>query len=227
MKAERPIQEGDFIHDGADSVRIVGCEQHRKAERVPKAQEQSVEILLRDRVDSSGWLVQNQHSGLEREGARDEDTLLLASGKTPDRPRGEALEPDLSDRLLDNFAIALARAPANSDPAVTAIITTSKAVTGKRGSWSGRWGTYPGRDAGGPGTGRPSILTEPARGRMSPTIVLMSVVLPPPFGPMRPKIFPSGTSKLILSSTVVAPITTSRRSTSMGMGRPLTEALLP
>src|SRR5439155_6655431 len=47
---------------------------------------------------------------------------------------------------------------------------------------------------------RPRVVTTPSLGRRIPATILSSVVLPDPFGPMRPSVRPSGTSKEMLRS---------------------------
>src|SRR5438477_12101625 len=51
------------------------------------------------------------------------------------------------------------------------------------------------RYAGSPAISFPRKSTEPAVGRNAPAIRLKVVLLPEPFGPMRPRISPSATSK--------------------------------
>ena len=54
--------------------------------------------------------------------------------------------------------------------------------------------------AGRPWTGSPANVIEPPFGAMAPAIMLNSVVLPAPFGPMTAKIAPCGTAKLTRST---------------------------
>src|SRR5436309_6415473 len=51
------------------------------------------------------------------------------------------------------------------------------------------------RYAGAPAISRPRKRTDPAVGRSAPAMRLKVVLLPEPFGPIRPRISPSATSK--------------------------------
>ena len=51
----------------------------------------------------------------------------------------------------------------------------------------------------------PPILTDPASGRSSPSIIRIVVDLPAPFGPRNPVTVPGRTSKLRSSTAVVGP----------------------
>ena len=71
------------------------------------------------------------------------------------------------------------------------------------------------RYAGSPPISRPRKRTEPALGRSAPAIRLKVVLFPEPFGPMRPRISPSATSKETFltarkpSKLLVSPLTSS------------------
>ena len=60
------------------------------------------------------------------------------------------------------------------------------------------------RCGGQPATSRPSTRTDPASGRSTPRIDFITVDLPDPFGPIRPRISPAWIEKLT-SLTAVRP----------------------
>src|SRR4051812_24767528 len=70
-------------------------------------------------------------------------------------------------------------------------------------------------------TGSPKIATEPALGATRPTTHRISVVLPAPFGPRRPRISPSATSSETPARATRSPNDFTRDSTRSGsvMGR--------
>ena len=63
--------------------------------------------------------------------------------------------------------------------------------------------------------GRPLTVTVPAVGRSRPRIIRMVVVLPAPFGPRKPVIFPGSTRKDRPSTAVVPPYRLVRRDASI------------
>ena len=54
-------------------------------------------------------------------------------------------------------------------------------------------------------TSNPSTFTMPEVGFNKPTIVLIVVVLPAPFGPKNPKNWPSGIVRLMFDTAVIFP----------------------
>src|ERR1700722_18730829 len=71
---------------------------------------------------------------------------------------------------------------------------------------------------GSPETRFPASRTSPASGTTAPDIALNSEVLPAPFGPIRPRISPSCTSKLISTLAATPPNDLLTRSTSSSGG---------
>ena len=66
-----------------------------------------------------------------------------------------------------------------------------------------------------PGTGAPRTVTSPLVGRASPRSMRISVVLPAPFGPRKPKAIPAGTCKLTPSTALSEPNRFVRSTVSM------------
>ena len=85
------------------------------------------------------------------------------------------------------------------------IWTTSRTVTGKVGSRSLTWGTYPTDPRGArPGTA-PLTRTRPALTLTMPSRARMRVVLPEPLGPTSARACPAGTCPETPVSTVEEP----------------------
>ena len=85
------------------------------------------------------------------------------------------------------------------------IWTTSRTVTGKVGSRSLTWGTYPTDPRGARPGAAPLTRTLPALMVTMPSRARISVVLPEPLGPTRARACPAGTRPLTPVSTVEAP----------------------
>ncbi len=90
-----PVGEEDRL---ADAVRH---EQRRRGLLGPDAQQLEVEILARHVIERAERLVEQQHRGLEHERARDRRALAHAAGELRGLRRGEVLEADERDQLVD------------------------------------------------------------------------------------------------------------------------------
>jgi hypothetical protein len=62
------------------------------------------QLLAQLGIEVRQGLVEQQDGGLDHQGARERDALLLAAGKLLRHPMGEAAEPDKGERVRDTLA---------------------------------------------------------------------------------------------------------------------------
>src|SRR5439155_466057 len=74
------------VNEGKDGVDVMRDEQDGDAACLADAPDQLRDRLLIVEVKALKWLVEGQHPRAADQGLRDQDPLLLAAGKLPDRP---------------------------------------------------------------------------------------------------------------------------------------------
>ena len=171
--------------------RIVGHQRQRRAALGGQREQQFDDRLARGLVEIAGGLVGDQQRRSRRQRAGQRDALLLAA-----RELGRIMADALREADGGQFRCARARAsraPASSSGAAT---FSSAVIVGM--SWND-WNTMPIRWPRNRASssslmrwiGSPSMKISPLSGRSSPAIVISSVDLPEPEGPIRPTASPA------------------------------------
>jgi hypothetical protein len=68
-------QRGDPIADCPQRIQIVGDHDHGKAQAALQAEDQAVELTRPDRIETGGWLVEEQDLRVEGQGAGESGPL--------------------------------------------------------------------------------------------------------------------------------------------------------
>ena len=139
------------------------------------------------RIEAGRELVEKDHFGVVDERERDEQPLLLSARERHEPRVGLAGDAELLEQPRPSTRRAVERRPeADGFAHLDAFLELRFLQLDANASTSATLS----RDGS-----RPSTDTRPASGARRPSIHSIAVVLPAPFGPMRPKISPSNTSR--------------------------------
>src|SRR5438105_8205773 len=110
------IHHGDPIGDAHGLVLMVRDEKGRQAELALQALDLDLHVQPQPLVQRAERLIEQQHGGLDGQGPRDGDALLLAAGQLTRQPVTEVGETHHLQKAVDGLPDVRARPPAGLQP---------------------------------------------------------------------------------------------------------------